>query len=147
MTYKITNALRIISIIVLVFVFFISYAGLPEQVLIIIDAKGDPTQYVARDIFFYSSLTFIILSNILIYVLSIILLKTTKQRMILIANYLMALATLINVFISVELSFLGVLNGRENFNYSYFSPFFFLSGGLFVIWVFSFIISLLRTKK
>lgn len=147
MTFKITNAIRIITIIALVVVFFISYAGLPEQVLVLLDEKGAPVQYITRDFFFYSSLAFIVLGNALLYVLSAILIASTKKVLQLVANYLVVLTAIINFFFSVSLTFIGILNGRENFDYTNFAPFFYLSEGLFAVWLIAFIISLITTKK
>ena len=147
MTLKITNALRIISIIILVVVFFISYAGLPEQVLVFLDGEGNPAQYLAKNYFFYGTLTTLILSNTLLYVLAIILGKSTNDLNQIIANHLMTLSIVINIFFSVSLTFIGILNGQENFDYSTFAPFIYLSQGLFVVWILVFIISLVRSKK
>ena len=147
MTYKIANALRLISILVLVVVFFIFYAGLPEQVLVLIDELGNPTHYFPRDSFFYGTLASIILANTLLYMLSILLSKSPQQSLQASASFMMLLAVVVNVFFGVSLTFLGILNGQENFDYSSFSPFFYLSGGLFVIWIFSFLVSILRSKK
>lgn len=98
MTFKIVNTVRILSIIALVIVFFISYAGLPEQVLVLLDEIGAPVQYVTRDLFFYGSLSFIVLSNALLYVLSAILAASPKKTFQLIANYLVVLTAIINFF-------------------------------------------------
>lgn len=147
MTYRITNVVRLVSIFALVIVFFISYAGLPEQVLVLLDDAGNPTQYITRDFFFYSALAFIVLGNALFYVLSAILISSTKNILKLVANYLVVLVALINFFISVSLTFIGILNGRENFDYSNFAPFFYLSEGLFAVWLIAFIISIITTKK
>ncbi len=147
MTLKISNALRIISIIILVFVFFIAYAGLPEQVLIFLDGEGNPTQYLDKNYFFYATLAVLTVSNTLIYVLAIMLGKSTVTLNQIIATHLMTLAIVINVFFSVALTFIGILNGQENFDYSSFAPFIYLSQGLFVIWLGIFIFSIFRSKK
>lgn len=147
MTFKITNALRYISIIVLTIVFFISYAGLPEKVLLFIDESGNPIQYVLKNYFFYGTLTILIITNALLYILAIILNKSIINLSQLIANYLLSLSIIINVFFSVALTFLGILNGQENFDYSSFAPFIYFSQGLFVVWLLAFIYSLIRSKK
>jgi len=147
MTLKITNALRVISIIILVVVFFISYAGLPEQVLAFIDSKGNPAQYFSKNYFFYGTLTILILSNTLMYVLAIMLGKSTNHINQVIAIHMMTMSVVINIFFSVALTFIAILNGQENFDYASFAPFIYLSQGLFVIWVLVFIISLIRSKK
>jgi len=146
MTYKIANALRLISILILVVVFFIFYAGLPEQVLVLIDELGNPTLYFPRDTFFYGTLSILIVANALLYMLSILLSKSTQETLKGVANYSMLLAVVVNVFFGVSLTFLGILNGRENFDYSSFAPFFYMSGSLFLIWVIFFLISILRQK-
>ncbi len=152
MTFKVTNALRIISIIVLVVVFFLAYAGLPDQVLVIIDNVGEPVTYLSKNYFFYGTLTALIITNTLLYVVAILFHKIKTKlsalaRSQIVAKYFLALAIILNVFFSVELSFIGILNGQENFDYTNFSPFFFLSGGLFVVWLLAFVYSLIRSKK
>ena len=147
MTLKITNALRIISIIILVVVFFISYAGLPEQVLVFLDGEGTPSHYFDKNYFFYGTLTLLILSNTLVYMLAIMLAKSTNYLNKVAANHMMILSIIMNVFFSVALTFIGILNGQENFDYTTFAPFIYLSQGLFVSWLLVFIISLVRSKK
>ncbi|MCB0496301.1 MAG: hypothetical protein KDC79_09205 [Cyclobacteriaceae bacterium] len=147
MVFKITNSIRILSIIALVIVFFISYAGLPEQVLVLLDGDGAPVQYVTRNLFFYSSLAFIVLGNTLLYVLSAILIASPQKVFRVVANYIVVLTALINLFFIVSLSFISILNSRENFDYTNFAPFFYLSEGLFAVWLMAFIYSLVTAKK
>ena len=147
MTFKITNAIRIISIIVLAVVFFISYAGLPDEVLLLLDDAGNPAKYIDKDYYFYGALILLILTNVLIYVLAIILNKSTKPLTQVMSTYIMALPITANIFFSVSLTFIAILNGQENFDYSSFAPFIYLSEGLFVIWIAAFLFSLVRSKK
>ena len=147
MVFKITNSIRILSIIALVIVFFISYAGLPEQVLVLLDGDGAPVQYVTRNLIFYSSLAFIVLGNTLLYVLSAILIASPQKVFRVVANYIVVLTALINLFFIVSLSFISILNSRENFDYTNFAPFFYLSEGLFAVWLMAFIYSLVTAKK
>ncbi len=147
MTLRITNAFRVISIIVLVVVFFIAYAGLPEQVLILLDNGGNPTQYIGRSMFFYGTLVLLIITNLLFYVLGNLLRKSTHIQAQTSSNFVFSLAIIINIFFAVALTFLGILNGQENFDYSSFAPFIYLSIGLFVVWLVAFMYSLAKTKK
>lgn len=147
MTFKITNAFRILSIIVLVFVFFISYAGLPEQVLLVLDDNGNPIQYVVKNYFFYGTLAILIIANALIYVLANILRKSTKLINQVVSAHLMSLLIVINIFFMVVLSFIGILNGQENFDYSAFAPFIYLPVVLFFIWLITFVYSVIQLKK
>lgn len=147
MTFKITNALRIISIIVLIIVFFVSYAGLPEQVLLLLDDQGNPTQYLDRNYYFYGILSLLIISNVLIYILAIMLNKSTKSTAQIMSNYIMLLPVFVNIFFSVSLTFVGILNGQENFDYSSFAPFIYLSLSLLGVWALAFLVSLVRSNK
>lgn len=147
MTFKITNALRIISIIVLIIVFFVSYAGLPEQVLLLLDDQGNPTQYLDRNYYFYGILSLLIISNVLIYILAIMLNKSTKSTAQIMSNYIMLLPVFVNIFFSVSLTFVGILNGQENFDYSSFAPFIYLSLSLMGVWALAFLVSLVRSNK
>ena len=131
----------------MVVVFFIAYAGLPEQVLIFLDGEGNPTEYLEKNYFFYGTLAVLIVSNTLMYVLAIMLGKSTVAINQVIATHLMTLTIVINVFFSVTLTFIGILNGQENFDYSSFAPFIYLSQGLFVVWLVIFMISVFRSKK
>jgi peptidoglycan biosynthesis protein MviN/MurJ (putative lipid II flippase) len=147
MTFKITNALRIISIIVLVVVFFISYAGLPEQVLVLINDKDAPARYLDKNYYFYGVLVILILTNVLIYILAMLMSKSTKQKAQIMAKYLLTLAIVINIFFSVAQTFIGILNGQENFDYATFAPFMYLSPVLFGVWIVTFIFSLIKSKN
>ncbi len=147
MTIRITNALRIISIIVLVFVFFIAYAGLPDQVLVLLDNEGNPTQYIGRNMFFYGTLSLLIITNLLFYVLGNLLRKSINEQAQKSGKFVFSLAIIINIFLAVALTFLGILNGQENFDYSSFAPFIYFSIGLFAIWLAAFMYSLAKAKK
>jgi len=147
MTIRITNAFRIISIIALVFVFFIAYAGLPEQVLVLLDNEGNPTQYIGRNMFFYGTLSFLIITNLLFYVFGNLLRKSTHIQTQTGVKFIFSLAIIVNIFFAVALTFLGILNGQENFDYSSFAPFIYFSIGLFVAWVVAFMVSLAKAKK
>ncbi len=147
MRFKVINALRIISIIVLVIVFFIAYAGLPKQILLLLDAKSNPLYYLPKNYFFYTSLSVFILSNVLFYVLAVLFGKSIKPINKMVANYVLLLSIVINVFFATALTFIAILNGQENFDYSSFAPFIYLSPALFLIWVLTFLFSLGRLKK
>jgi len=147
MTFKISNALRILSIILLGVVFFISYAGLPEQVLVLLDKNSNPTQYLGKDTFFYSTLAFFIITNVLFYVLAVMSNKSVSINTQLVGKYLMLLVIIVNIFFSVALTFMAILNGQENFDYSSFAPFIYTSLALFGFWGLAFMISLLKIKK
>ncbi len=147
MTLKIVNALRIISIIILIFVFFISYAGLPEQVLILLDEASNPTTYLEKNFYFYGALSLLIITNLLFFLLANILVKSISTRAQLSGKYLNVLAIITNIFFAVALTFLGILNGQENFDYASYSPFIYTSLGLFVVWAVSFLVSLAKSKK
>lgn len=147
MSFKIKNAIRIISIIVLAVVFFISYAGLPEQVLLMLDKAGNPIWYVSKNYFFYGTLILLVIVNISIYLLALLMNNSIDRVSKVIAQYLMLLSIVANIFFSVAITFIGILNGKENFDYSTFAPFIYLSLGLFIIWLLSFIFSVIKTKK
>lgn len=147
MKFKVTNALRIISIIILVVVFFIAYAGLPEQVLIMLDSASNPSNYIDKDYFFYGTLGVLILANTLLYILATMLSKTASPISKVSSVYVNMLSIIVNIFFSVSLSFIGILNGQENFDYSSFAPFIYASQALFVVWAIAFIISIIKSKK
>ncbi|MCF6352502.1 MAG: hypothetical protein L3J06_05795 [Cyclobacteriaceae bacterium] len=147
MTFRIINALRIISIIVLVLVFFISYAGLPEQVLVLLDNDGNPTQYIDKNYFFYGTLFLLIITNLLFYTLANLLLKGGEVKTQLNGMYILALSAIVNIFFAVTLTFLAIINGQENFDYNSFAPFIYLSLGLFIVWLLAYLFSLAKLKK
>lgn len=146
MTYKILNALRKISILLLVIVFFIAYAALPEQVLVLLDGKGYPSLYLNRDVYFYGIVALLILTNLLIYVLGAFIQKTSvgNSRM---AMHIIALPIVLNVFFMVSLTFIGILNGQENFDYASYRPIMYVSMALFLAWLVSLLVSFAKQKK
>ncbi len=147
MTFKIINALRIISLIVLTLVFFIAYAGLPEQVLVLLNNDGSPTRYVDKDYFFYGSLLVLLVTNLLFYVLANLLAKSVTKQAAVSSRYILSLSIIVNIFFSVALTFMAILNGQENFDYDSFAPFIYLSLGLFIVWLLAYLFSLAKLKK
>ncbi|NJM94486.1 MAG: hypothetical protein HC842_07345 [Cytophagales bacterium] len=64
---KLTNAIRLVSIFLLLAAFLFSYANMPEQVLVF--ESGADTLYVSREQYFYYGLTLLVGLNALFMIL------------------------------------------------------------------------------
>ena len=123
-----------------------SYANLPDRVLIGTDESGNATNYIDKDIGFYIALTVFAVTNILFFLLLGLFKRSSANVATIVFGWISALVVLINLFFAFAAAFIGILNSRENFDYSNFGYLIFVIGGLFVIWLFGFLINLIKVK-
>ena len=146
MVWKFSNTARIISIIVLFIVFLFSYANLPDKVLIATDSAGNPMTYIARNLAFYLTLTVFILTNLSMYILLRLIRNIDFKLSSTIYGWLSGLVVIINLFFAFAVMFMGIFNSRDNFNYSNFGYLVYIIGGVFLVWVIGFAVSLIKGK-
>lgn len=146
MVRKFSNAFRILSIGLLFIIFMFSYANLPSRVLIGTDASGAATNYIDKDVTFYVSLTLFTVTNYLFYLLLGFTKRLSEKVGTIVFGWVSALIILINSFFAFAASFIGILNSRENFDYSNFGYLIFVIGGLFALWLLGFLINLIKLK-
>ena len=123
-----------------------SYANLPDRVLIGTDEFGNATNYIDKDFGFYITLSVFAVTNILFFLLLGLSKRLAADVAIIVFGWISALVVLINLFFAFGAAFIGILNSRENFDYSNFGYLIFVIGGVFVIWLFGFLINLIKVK-
>ena len=119
------------------------YAGFSEDQLILIN---DSMEGINREVFFFSSLTIIMVANFTLYILSWNLRKQDRKTAEFVKGWLMSLAVTLNFFMIVSLSLLQVFNGGESFNYTNLGYLIFLSLGAVLICALAFPAFLVKEK-
>lgn len=146
MTSKLLNNLRLLSIAILFIAYMLSYAGLPERVLIAVDSMGNAELFLTKNTAFYAGLVLIVIVNLVLFLLIILLKQRETSLSQVITSWLSGLIILINLFFAFASSFISVLNSRENFDYSNFGFIVYLIGGMFIIWLVGLIYSVSKVR-
>ena len=131
MVVRVLDALAWVSLILAFFVFIISYASFPDEVLVYIKASGEPALYLERDILFYSLLALAIIFNGGWLAMGGIIKKTTPGLTNTIAGLSLTQISF-NFFFATSIYFVNLLNSRENFDYSNFGYLIYVTGGLLI---------------
>ena len=145
MTSKVLRALGLISMIVVGIIFLFDYANYPEQVLLTMDSNGDPLLYLSKNSTFYSFLGIMAIVNISLILLSQLVGRNRNLTKIY-RPWIWSLAVLINVFFIISITFISILNSRENFNYSNFGYLIYVSLLLLFLWAIGLVIRLITVK-
>ncbi|QSE96657.1 hypothetical protein [Fulvivirga lutea] len=119
------------------------YAGFREDQLIFVNNE---LEGLDRETFFFLALTIITVSNFTFYILSWRLRKQDNRMAEFIKGWLMGLASALNFFLIVVLSFLQIFNGGENFNYQSIGYLIFVSLGAVIICAMTLPIFLVKEK-
>ncbi|EMR02195.1 DUF1648 domain-containing protein [Cesiribacter andamanensis] len=119
----------LISLVVFFGALLLVYAFLPDRVAIHANTAGMPDEFVARELFFWTSLLGFVGVNALLYILRKLLLltrRTTQSERELalrqdVAGWLLGLAGTINFFFVLVMAFFGVFNNAEGFSTGHFA--------------------------
>jgi hypothetical protein len=114
------------------------YAGLPETVVV---REGTESWSVGKEPLFYGAMTFIAGLNLLVYLFNKNLAPDEAFR-----TWLHGLIITLNIFCIIGLSFIGLYNSLENFDYSRIGVIIYSSVGLVALWAISWPIILLVRK-
>ena len=131
MVARFFNALGWIAMIFAFFVLLISYANYPNDVLVYVNSVGEPITYLSKGSVFYISLAFFILINTTLIGLNRIF-KNQDEEKVLSQAGLGITQIFFNLFLASSVYFIGILNSRENFNYSNFGYLIFVTGNLLI---------------
>ena len=145
MINRFLNAMGWATMLIAFTIFLISYAGFPDEVLVYINEKGEPLQYVSKNMFFYLLLAVQVVLNAAFLILNGILRKTEDYSMT--QTGVSAVQIFYNMFFATSVYFVNILNSRENFNYSNFGYLIYVTGGLLAIALMYTIISRFILKK
>jgi hypothetical protein len=146
MASKLLNSLRLLSIGILFIAYMLSYASLPERVLIDVDSQGNAELFLTKNTAFYAGMVLIVIVNLVLFLLIRLLKQKATNLSLVLIPWLSGLVILINLFFAFAASFLGVLNSQENFDYSNFGNIVYLIGGVFIIWLIGLLYSVLKVR-
>lgn len=144
---KVLNGVRLVSLLILAVAFLLSYANLPEEVLVTLDDNGNPSMYLPKNMAFYSGMVAMVSINLVFYVLLKQLTPLSSPISRVISYWMGGLIILINIFMAFGFSFIGILNSRDNFDYSYFGAIVYVIGGVFALWLLGFMFHLQKSKS
>jgi nitrate reductase NapE component len=130
MIVKIFSAVRFLSMIAVFGNLLYVYASLPEQVVVLED--GLESLSISRDSLFYSAMVVIALVNVVVYLFSKRIAPSEQFR-----TWINGLVITLNIFFIIALSFIGVYNSSENYDYSRIGFIIYGSVGLVALWIIS----------
>lgn len=111
------------------------YAALPELVVYSLSdavvAKGAMT----REVFFYSALGLLALSNFLLYALSKNVRYKSESINLLLKKWQLSFATVLNFFYLIIFNFLQLVNGGESFDFHSFGYLIYIGIALIAGWL------------
>lgn len=128
MIVKIFRALRFLSMLAVLANLLYVYASLPEQVVVF--EEGINSHSVGRDSLFYSAMVVIALVNVLVYLFSVKLAPAEDFR-----TWLNGQVLVLNIFFIIAMSFIGVYNSAEKYDFASIGFVIYSSFGLVVLWM------------
>lgn len=130
MILKLFKAAWFLSMIIVLANLLYVYAGLPEQVSLV--EEGTETYSIGRDKLFYSAMVVIALVNVMVYLFSKKVAPNEHFR-----TWLHGQVVIINIFFIIGMSFIGLYNSAERFDFSRIGFIIYSSVGLVVVWAVS----------
>lgn len=130
MILKIFKAVWFVSLIAVLANLLYVYAGWPEQVQLYI-SNGEWLE-ASKELLFYSAIAAITLLNLLVYLFSKRVTPSETFR-----SWLHGQIITLNIFFVITLSFIGLYNSAEHFDYSRIGGIIYASVGLVLLWALS----------
>lgn len=130
MILKIFKAVWFLSMLGALANFLYIYAGLPEDVAVYEDQTN--LYYVSRESLFYSAMAALALLNLLVYLFSRSVTPGEDFR-----TWLHGLVITVNLFFIIALSFIGLYNSAEKFEFNRLGIVIYSAIGLVVLWAIS----------
>lgn len=130
MILKIFKAVWFVSLLAVLANLLYVYAGWPEQVQLYA-AEGEWFE-VGREPLFYAVITAITVFNLLVYLFSKNVTPSETFR-----SWLHGQIITLNVFFIISISFIGLYNSAEHFDYSRIGGVIYVSVGLVLLWALS----------
>jgi hypothetical protein len=139
MTLKIFKGVWFLSMLAVMANLLYVYAFLPEQVVILED--GLKTMMVGRDGFFYTAMITIALTNSIVFLFSEKIAPKEDFR-----AWINGLVISLNIFFILSMSFVGVFNSAEKYDFTRMGLIIYIGIGLIAAWMLAWPIYTL-TKK
>lgn len=131
MILKIFKAVWFISMLAVLANLLYVYAGLPEQVQLYTSSAGTWVE-VGKESLFYMAICGIAITNLFVYVFSQNVAPNETFR-----SWLHGQIITLNIFFIITLSFIGLYNSAEHFDYSRIGGIIYASVGLVLLWAVS----------
>ena len=126
MTLKLFRAVWFLSMLIVMANLLYVYAGLPEQVSL---TEGAEAYSVGREQLFYSAMALIALANVMVYLFSKKLAPSEDFR-----TWLHGQVITLNIFFIIGMSFIGLYNSAEKFDFGRIGFIIYSSVGLVGLW-------------
>lgn len=128
MFLKLSRALWVLSVLCVFANLLYVYASLPpEQVLVQETPLGNT--YISREVVFYVSLSFILIINVLVFLVGAVQKRNEAFR-----GWFNILVIALNIFTITAMGVLSVINSNENYDFSRLGNFLYGSLGLILVW-------------
>ena len=105
----------------------LAYASFPDEVLVYVNAKGDPVTYLAKGNLFYLMLAFLMLMNLAVLVVKRILQNSGRQVFHTLTGLHLS-QIFYNMFFASSVYFITVLNSSDVLDYSNFGYLVYVTG-------------------
>lgn len=139
MTLKLFRAVWFLSMLIVLANLLYVYAGLPEQVSLM--EEGIESFSIGKEQVFYSAMTLIALANVMVYLFSRKITPSEDFR-----TWLHGLVITLNIFFIIGMSFIGLYNSAEKFDFSRIGFIIYSSVGLVGLWATSWPVYLVVKK-
>jgi nitrate reductase NapE component len=130
MIVKVFSAVRFLSMVAVFANLLYVYASLPEQVVVL--EEGIESISIGRDSLFYSAMMLIALVNVVAYLFSKKIAPSEEFR-----TWIHGLVITLNIFFIISMSFIGVYNSSEKYDFSSIGFIIYGSVGLVALWAVS----------
>jgi hypothetical protein len=127
MAQKILKGIWFLSLLVFLVVFIYDYAALPENITL---GEGESALSMSRDGLFYAFIGAVAIINMLVFVVTRLFAeKNTDFK-----SWFYGMVAILNLFFIVAISFIGLLNSNERFDYERIGIIIYGSVGLIAVW-------------
>lgn len=138
MTLKVFKGVWFLSLLVFLVVFIYDYAALPEKITL---QEAETPLTISRDGLFYGFIGMVAVINMLVFVVS----RLFSDKDAGFKLWFYGLVITLNIFFIVSISFIGLYNSTEKFDYESIGIIIYGSLGLFAMWALGWpVYSLLR---
>jgi hypothetical protein len=127
MALKIFKGIWFLSLLIFLVVFIYDYAALPENITL---SEGDSALSISRDGLFYAFIATVAIINMLVFVITRLFTEKDSDF----KSWFYGLVATLNLFFIVAISFIGLLNSNERFDYERIGIIIYGSVGLIVVW-------------
>jgi hypothetical protein len=127
MALKIFKGIWFLSLLIFLVVFIYDYAALPENIKL---GEGDSVLSISRDGLFYAFIGAVAIINMLVFVITRLFTEKDSDF----KAWFYGMVATVNLFFIVAISFIGLLNSNERFDYERIGIIIYGSVALIAVW-------------